>query len=598
MCTITKNENFNSFELTFDGKPSEKIRDILKANGYRWHGKRGIWYGYKDISALLNDEQPAATITTANTEQPKSKKLAPLWERTRTDDLPKYGTDNELKKAARDSGKCYDKAAAAIIRKHLRERFPEVKFSVTSGGAGYLMNVDITIKSSPYALHEVKGDPNAHDYHYRYDHKEKSDELAAVLEYCNALHRAFDADDGDRYADYGAYHDLYGGASLYYEYEQTEPTAEQRADMEVFKIAKAQDEEQERIESERRWQEEERRREQQQREYEERMAQEYADELLILEHIEVEDLPEDGRIVALGLACGAGKEATLDEVRETINATDENGKPQLVHFTDAEIWRKVKFTNEELFTKFCKMFSRDWNFCMNMGGTTSEDVRLEQIDIDKLTAEQRATVHFFDCKCIGVYLNGVLQFVIDPQGHNYARYVYLPAILFKRDEETDEYPAAKYRAEHKAKSEHLTPFYIPAPLSEQIESANLQAGEEITILKIDSWICSAQSISGKLISATPQPYAQYNVAARITLITQGKRKESIIITHAGENFVLYRGILPAIPESLKYTTVHEGAGAITQRVNFAGAGADDFLKKAIAYYKELGYSPIINLIPN
>lgn len=591
MCTITKNENFNSFELTFDGKPSEQIRNLLKANGYRWNGKRGIWYGYKDISALLNGEQTAP----ANVEQKSKKTLAPLWERTRTDNLPKYGTANDLKKAAHESGESYDKAAAALIRKHLRERFPEVKFSVTSGGAGWLNNVDIQIKSSPYALNFVKGDPNAYNHRDKYDHNEASDELAAVLAYCRALHSAYDSDDGDHYADYGAHHELYGDSSLYYKYEQTEPTAEQQADMEAFKIAKAQAEEQERIENERRWREEEARREQQQREYEERMAQEHADELKILEHVEVEDLPEGARIVALSLACGIGKEATLDEVKKHINPIDDEGKPQRVHYGDAEIWRKVKFTNEELFNKFCKMFMNDWNFCAGMGGTDSEDVRLENIDPYTLTEEQRATVHFFDCKCIGVYLNGVLKFVIDPQGYNYARYVYMP--IFKRDEETDETPAAEYRAKHKAKSEQLDPFYIPAPLSEQLEKASLQAGEDITILKMDGWVYAAQAISGRLISATPQPYAQYKDAAKITLIPQGKRKESALITHKGEDFVLYRGILPAIPENLKYTTVYAGEGVITQRVNFSGEGSHDFIKKAIAYYKELGYTPAIDLIP-
>ena len=41
---ITKNEQYNSIELTFDGKPDEKIRDALKKAGYRWHGVRRIWY--------------------------------------------------------------------------------------------------------------------------------------------------------------------------------------------------------------------------------------------------------------------------------------------------------------------------------------------------------------------------------------------------------------------------------------------------------------------------------------------------------------------------------------------------------------------------
>lgn len=591
MCTITKNENFNSFELTFDGKPSEQIRNLLKANGYRWNGKRGIWYGYKDISALLNGEQTAP----ASVEQKSKKTLAPLWERTRTDNLPKYGTENDLNKAARGSGESYDKAAAAIMRKHLRERFPEVKFSVTSGGAGYLDCVDIQIKSSPYALNFVKGDPNANAHRDRYDHHEKSDELTAVLAYCEALHNAFDNDDGDHYADYGAHHDLYGSISLHYQYEQTEPTAEQQADIEAFKIAKAQAEEQARIENERRWREEEARREQERRAEEERMAQENAAALLILEHVEVEDLPEGARIVALNLACGIGKESTLDKVKERINPIDSEGKPQKVHYGDAEIWRKVKFTDEELFNKFCEMFLRDWDFCAGMGGTDSEDVRLENINPYTLTEEQRATVHFFDYKCIGVYLNGVLKFVIDPQGYNYARYVYMP--IFGRDEETDGTPAADYRAKYKAISEQLDPFYMPAPLSEQLEKASLKAGEDITILKMDGWVYAAQAVSGRLISATPQPYAQYNDAAKITLIPQGKRKESALITHKGEDFVLYRGILPAIPESLKYTTVHEGAGVVTQRVNFSGEGSHDFIKKAIAYYKELGYSPVIDLIP-
>lgn len=69
MCTIVKNESFNSFELTFSGKPSEKIRAILKANGYRWHGMRRIWYGYKDIAELLNGETVEQTGTA--TEQPE-----------------------------------------------------------------------------------------------------------------------------------------------------------------------------------------------------------------------------------------------------------------------------------------------------------------------------------------------------------------------------------------------------------------------------------------------------------------------------------------------------------------------------------------------
>lgn len=61
MCTIARNEQFNSYEITFDGKPAEAVRDLLKANGYRWHKMRGIWYGYKDIADQLNGAEIGAT---------------------------------------------------------------------------------------------------------------------------------------------------------------------------------------------------------------------------------------------------------------------------------------------------------------------------------------------------------------------------------------------------------------------------------------------------------------------------------------------------------------------------------------------------------
>lgn len=54
---IRANEQFKSTEIIFDGKPSESIRNILKANGYRWHKLKCLWYGYKtaeEVKNLLN----------------------------------------------------------------------------------------------------------------------------------------------------------------------------------------------------------------------------------------------------------------------------------------------------------------------------------------------------------------------------------------------------------------------------------------------------------------------------------------------------------------------------------------------------------------
>ena len=44
--TITKNEQFNSIEISFDSKPSAEVREALKALRFRWHSVKKVWYGY------------------------------------------------------------------------------------------------------------------------------------------------------------------------------------------------------------------------------------------------------------------------------------------------------------------------------------------------------------------------------------------------------------------------------------------------------------------------------------------------------------------------------------------------------------------------
>lgn len=38
------NPDFNGIEVYFPGKPSDSVRTNLKANGWRWHSKKGCWY--------------------------------------------------------------------------------------------------------------------------------------------------------------------------------------------------------------------------------------------------------------------------------------------------------------------------------------------------------------------------------------------------------------------------------------------------------------------------------------------------------------------------------------------------------------------------
>ena len=69
--TISDNVEHGSLEITFDGKPSETVRDVLKENKFRWHKTKKVWYGYgnrvdirDDLRAAYEAEtKPAESVT-------------------------------------------------------------------------------------------------------------------------------------------------------------------------------------------------------------------------------------------------------------------------------------------------------------------------------------------------------------------------------------------------------------------------------------------------------------------------------------------------------------------------------------------------------
>lgn len=70
MFTITKNPTFNSLEITFTEKPSEKISNVLKANRFRWHSVKSVWYGYADEDTIRK------AIEQAEDKEPEAEKTA------------------------------------------------------------------------------------------------------------------------------------------------------------------------------------------------------------------------------------------------------------------------------------------------------------------------------------------------------------------------------------------------------------------------------------------------------------------------------------------------------------------------------------------
>lgn len=71
---ITDNAQYGTLEIKFDGKPSEAVRNVLKAHKFRWHGKKGIWYGKADRAELIRELRGAysseALPTVQNAENP------------------------------------------------------------------------------------------------------------------------------------------------------------------------------------------------------------------------------------------------------------------------------------------------------------------------------------------------------------------------------------------------------------------------------------------------------------------------------------------------------------------------------------------------
>lgn len=68
--TINKNADFNSLEITFTGKPSEAIRDALKALKFRWHSIKHVWYGYTTEEAARAAIDGAEGTGSAQNAQP------------------------------------------------------------------------------------------------------------------------------------------------------------------------------------------------------------------------------------------------------------------------------------------------------------------------------------------------------------------------------------------------------------------------------------------------------------------------------------------------------------------------------------------------
>ena len=71
---INYNSKYNSYEVRFDGKPSEEVRNALKAMRFRWHSVNRCWYGYNQ-----SEESIAHAITSASTEESPASVIGDVY---------------------------------------------------------------------------------------------------------------------------------------------------------------------------------------------------------------------------------------------------------------------------------------------------------------------------------------------------------------------------------------------------------------------------------------------------------------------------------------------------------------------------------------
>lgn len=83
--SISVNPQFNSIEISFNEKPSEQIREALKALKFRWHGVKRVWYGYS------TEDEAREAIEGKAAQDKASKASKPAQKAEKAPTVNKYG---------------------------------------------------------------------------------------------------------------------------------------------------------------------------------------------------------------------------------------------------------------------------------------------------------------------------------------------------------------------------------------------------------------------------------------------------------------------------------------------------------------------------
>ena len=601
MCKMLLNEKLNGVELYFEGKPAGTVLADLKANGFRWNGKKVCWYA----------KQSEETLKVANTYSEGTKEVATAsLKKINKIGLFELTTFTEVVRE-----KNYNtKEIAKEIRLALKARFKFVKFSVTSKD-----RISVTIKSAPFEKDSI----------YLKAIQEYVDKLVESYNFCTCY---------DPYGDYGSSYNFYFfGCKVDYDYIQIEATSEIIEAMKQFDIKLAEAEELKRVEEEREYQEYLIKMEQEKKEAEERQKQVKADKEYINNNVEVVDLEEENQyFVKNAYFANLNKNNTLERYQEEVAKGD-------YYLNTLKVTREVHFKDLESYNLYINMLLHDFDFIDGTGGSYTDDLRINSMtDYYNMTSEEQKTIEWL-LQGIAVYVNDELMFVVDAQGYSYARYV---GLIGENTVTTKEYTCKQVVAveeieERKIEAEEIQEVYnnvinntfdnwydtrkaIAAAIrknplltfdntvvqqikdekikidlykvlkevdtiKDQFNESGLNKGDKLTIVR-GSMIGGA-SISHIILEGfTMEEYAQYKDNVKMTMNVKGKK--GLYSTNVyDKDIVIYKGWID-IPTSVLYEDTSNGNfnGMATKYGSYDERAISDIM----SYLQEKNILPIIN----
>lgn len=603
MATVTMNNEKNGIEIRFDSKPENSIIVALKENGFRWSGKQKMWYTKQNEDRILFAKSLGEISLPIKSKVEQHEKYN-LWEMTRTDKIEnnygKYHIHNT-------------KEIAAIVRKHLRTRFPMCKWSVTSD----YNSISIDLLASPFCA--------------------ESDEIKAIIHYAYKFAESYNYDNSDSMTDYFDvnFYGVYESSILSYHYEQKEMTDDDKEMCKAFQQNKVDFEEAEEICKQKEFEEQMKRRKIEEAETKKREEIRKANEKIIEDNHTVKKV--DYTIVNAVLK--ANKDDNLDN-------TEIYDKKQCRE--TCQVSREVHFTTE-VYALFEKQLMSDYSFFEGMGGSRTDDRRIKSmIDYNMMSEEERKTVEWYNVNCVAVFCDGELKLIVDPQGYNYARYVYVSdeqsqkadnyhsdygiseeehqhnielaetiedvsAEIISQNEiektwQNDGFDLYKacmkewiYTNKFKLNAGVVRAITIPElktvmykvlievdSIAEQFKNANLEAGQKITIIKYsDFGMMSVSKVT--FHSYEIGRYAQYDNSVKITF--KPYKKKGFYYKWFYGDIIIYDGWYE-LPDTVLFDISHKGDCVIKQSkfVSFDKRQYDDILK----YFAKQGLTPIIN----